>query len=831
MVKQTIKIFARVKPTKSRAGLYDVDEDDEAIPRLTLCVPRDMKDGFVNNKKETYKFRFERVFDQQAKQDEIFEHVAKPVADNILEGYNGTIFAYGQTGSGKTFTITGGAERYSDRGIIPRTLSYLYEMFEQDSERTYTLHVSYLEIYNEGGYDLLDPKHEAAKLEDLPKVALMEDSDQNIHLKNLSVHAAANEEEALNLLFLGDTNRMIAETPMNQASTRSHCVFTIHVTSRESGSATIRRSKLHLVDLAGSERVHKTGVNGVLLTEAKYINLSLHFLEQVITSLADKNRQHIPYRNSMMTSVLRDSLGGNCMTTMIATCSVEKRNIDESISTCRFAQRVAMIKNDVMVNEELDPKLMIQRLKREVQTLKEELALATGEQRTDALTDEELDRCREAVSAYVTDTDPDAILSIGADMRKIQACFSILKKLVLDKPKVKEVERTPRSSRIENVGPPPEPPDTGPYSDTENNRLKELVQQRDNEINILVNMLKKEKKRAQDAISELESFGQLPRQSSSASESSMANSRSNSRNQLSPEKSRKMSQSEERTKKKILGDMSVGRQEAFEIFRRDYYNNPTIEENKLNLKQRYTEAKSLGEAVNKSRQKINHVKGQIEQHRMQLAMQGLVDGTDQEIDEVEQELRDEMEEEKLRYKENFSRLRTLKTEIEHLQHLLEKSKVKLMKDFEIWFAEQAALNQEPNSTTGRSAWRTPTPKNRREGTYSINPERTYVANSANQERAHLTSSSSEKDLSHQHPSSGRRQKVSSSITNSFNNLRPLPPTHNGNSSGGEDSAAVNGYRTKKNNIPMTGDPKADADIMAFIKARQNILRKAQLDQR
>lgn len=618
MVKQTIKIFARVKPTKSRVGLYDIDDDDESIPRLTLSVPRDLKDGFINNKKENYKFRFEKVFDQQAKQDDVFEHVAKPVANNILDGYNGTIFAYGQTGSGKTFTITGGAERYSDRGIIPRTLSYLYEQFEQDSERTYTLHVSYLEIYNESGYDLLDPKHEAAKLEDLPKVALMEDSDQNIHLKNLSVHAAANEEEALNLLFLGDTNRMIAETPMNQASTRSHCIFTIHVTSRESGSATIRRSKLHLVDLAGSERVHKTGVNGVLLTEAKYINLSLHFLEQVITSLAEKNRQHIPYRNSMMTSVLRDSLGGNCMTTMIATCSIEKRNIDESISTCRFAQRVAMIKNDVMVNEELDPKLMIQKLKREVQSLKEELALATGEQRTDALTDEELDRCREAVSAYLTDTDPDAILSIGADMRKIQACFSILKKFFLDQPKVKEVERTPRSARSENFGPPPEPPDTGPYSNTENNRLKELVQQRDNEINILVNMLKKEKKRAQDAISELESFGQLPRQSSSTSESSMANSRSNSRNQLSPDKSQKLSKSEEKAKQTILGDMSVGRQEAFEIFRRDYYNNLTIEENKHNLKQRYAEAKSLGEGVNKSRQRINHVKGQIEQHRMQL---------------------------------------------------------------------------------------------------------------------------------------------------------------------------------------------------------------------
>ncbi|KAK3093383.1 hypothetical protein FSP39_014832 [Pinctada imbricata] len=424
-------------------------------------------------------FRFEKVFDQSTKQDEIFDNVAKPVADNVLQGYNGTIFAYGQTGSGKTFTITGGAERYVDRGIIPRTLSYLFEQFEKDGDRTYTLHISYLEIYNENGYDLLDPKHEAAKLEDLPKVSLMEDSDQNIHLKNLSVHQAASEEEALNLLFLGDTNRMIAETPMNQASTRSHCVFTIHMTSRGTGSATIRRSKLHLVDLAGSERVSKTGATGVLLTEAKYINLSLHCLEQVIIALSEKNRQHIPYRNSMMTSVLRDSLGGNCMTTMIATCSVEKRNVDESISTCRFAQRVAMIKNEVMVNEELDPKLMIQKLKREIQQLKEELAMTTGEQRTDDLSDEDLDK--EAVAAYIADSDPEAILSIGADMRKIQACFAILKKHILEKPPSSHRE-TPRRSPVQEYSAPP--PDTSPYSNTENNRLKELVQQRDNEISI-----------------------------------------------------------------------------------------------------------------------------------------------------------------------------------------------------------------------------------------------------------------------------------------------------------------------------------------------------------
>lgn len=487
MVKQGIQIFARAKPTKQKlAGIYEVYEDDNGTSCLAFTVPKDLADGYINNKREVYKFRFDRVFDQDSKQDEIFEEVAQGVIDNVLTGYNGTIFAYGQTGSGKTFTITGGAERYVDRGLIPRSLSYIFEYFEKHSETVFTAHISYLEIYMESGYDLLDPKHEASKLEDLPKVTLFEDNDSNIHLKNLSMHQASNEEEALNLLFLGDTNRMIAETPMNQASTRSHCIFTIHISSRDPGSATIRRAKLHLVDLAGSERVGKTNVGGTLLTEAKYINLSLHYLEQVIVALSEKSRSHIPYRNSMMTSVLRDSLGGNCMTTMIATCSLEKKNLDESISTCRFAQRVAMIKNDVLLNEEIDPKLMIAQLKAEVQRLKDELAMATGQEYTGELTENEMDRLRQMVKSYIEDVDPEAVLSVGADMRKINYCFQLLKSHVLDKSKLKP-------------SPPPQktPTMNGNYDSsylgnhTELSKLKDLIRQRDNEINILYHRFEK----------------------------------------------------------------------------------------------------------------------------------------------------------------------------------------------------------------------------------------------------------------------------------------------------------------------------------------------------
>ncbi|XP_056419633.1 kinesin-like protein KIF6 [Hyla sarda] len=565
MVKQTIQIYARVKPSRRPPGIYSVN-NEEAASSLEIIVPRDLADGFVNNKRESYKFRFQETFDQETKQETVFESIAKPVAESVLTGYNGTIFAYGQTGSGKTFTITGGAERYNDRGIIPRTLSYIFEQLQKDSSKVYTVHISYLEIYNECGYDLLDPRHEASKLEDLPKVTIMEDPDQNIHLKNLSLQQATTEEDALNLLFLGDTNRMIAETPMNQASTRSHCIFTVHISSKEPGSATVRRSKLHLVDLAGSERVAKTGVGGQLLTEAKYINLSLHYLEQVIIALAERNRSHIPYRNSMMTSVLRDSLGGNCMTTMIATLSLDKKNIDESISTCRFAQRVALIKNEAVLNEEIDPQLMIGRLKKEIQALKDEIALMTGEQRTTDLTPDELQRLEEQLQIFLDDQDPESLLDVGADMRKIQYCFGFFKRALHEKTESVNQVTSPEIST--------ERPTTSSAHSEEIKKLRDLLQQRDNEINILISMLKKEKRR------NLESSTLLrPNTGPNVEE------QSTKRGPQSPATPDNRTSAPHR--KTAGAHMSLGRQEAFEIFKRDHPDRVSIEDNKELLKQRW----------------------------------------------------------------------------------------------------------------------------------------------------------------------------------------------------------------------------------------------------
>ncbi|XP_030651812.1 kinesin-like protein KIF6 isoform X2 [Nomascus leucogenys] len=791
MVKQTIQIFARVKPPvrKHQQGIYSIDEDEKLIPSLEIILPRDLADGFVNNKRESYKFKFQRIFDQDANQETIFENIAKPVAGSVLAGYNGTIFAYGQTGSGKTFTITGGAERYSDRGIIPRTLSYIFEQLQKDSSRMYTTHISYLEIYNECGYDLLDPRHEASSLDDLPKVTILEDPDQNIHLKNLTLHQATTEEEALNLLFLGDTNRMIAETPMNQASTRSHCIFTIHLSSKEPGSATVRHAKLHLVDLAGSERVAKTGVGGHLLTEAKYINLSLHYLEQVIIALSEKHRSHIPYRNSMMTSVLRDSLGGNCMTTMIATLSLEKRNLDESISTCRFAQRVALIKNEAILNEEIDPRLVIKRLQKEIQELKDELAMVTGEQRTEALTEAELFQLEKLITSFLEDQDPESRLEVGADMRKVQHCFHHLKKLLNDK-KILGNNTVSSESKDQDC--------QEPLKEEEYRKLRDILKQRDNEINILVNMLKKEKKKAQEAL-HLAGMDRHEFRHSQSPPFPPGNPEEGQRMQLSsaPSQAQDVSILGKRSsllhkKTGMREEMSLGCQEAFEIFKRDHADSVTIDDNKQILKQRFSEAKALGESINEARSKI----GISENMAVPLMP-----------DQQEEKLRSQLEEEKRRYKTMFTRLKALKVEIEHLQLLMDKAKVKLQKEFEVWWAEEAT-NLQVNSPAVNS----------------LDHTKPFLQTSDSQhERSQLLSNKSSGGWEVQGQGTGRFDVCDVNARKILPSPCPSPQSQKQSSTSTplEDSIPERPVLS----IPLTGDSQTDSDIMAFIKARQSILQK------
>ncbi|KAF8303239.1 putative kinesin [Trypanosoma cruzi] len=447
-----IRIFLRIRPTAEgglsrppfnnsgggvEQGTYAVDHTFD-LSTVHFHVDRRLETDVVNNTREDYRFTFRRAFEPSATQEEVFNVVAKDCVLAALDGYNSTIFAYGQTGSGKTYSITGGAESYEDRGIIPRALALIYdEVARRQRECTWSIAVSYLQIYNDKGQDLLNHGRDARRLEDLPTVTIHDGDEEEMLLKGLAQHGAPNVQEALNLLFLGDTNRLYCETPMNKTSSRSHCVFTIYLEARAHGSSVVRRSKLNLVDLAGSERVSKSGVSGTVLTEAKHINLSLHYLEQVIMALSEQasgRREHVPFRNSFMTMVLRDSLGGNCRTSMLATAHPAAEHLPETISTCRFAQRVAMIRQDAHINEEVDPQLLVRKLKVELQQLRDQLAFYTkdgGGAPDRELSDDEKQRCQEMVRRYVSETSNDGrIEGFEGDLARIYYCFDVMKRML-----------------------------------------------------------------------------------------------------------------------------------------------------------------------------------------------------------------------------------------------------------------------------------------------------------------------------------------------------------------------------------------------------------------
>ncbi|XP_070198832.1 kinesin heavy chain-like [Littorina saxatilis] len=463
-----IKTFARLKPADE---LYD-DFDIKSRKVLSLRVPELVRDyGAVASKNRSstisYDFQYDRVLDTKVNQDEVYNVAAKEIVSGFLDGYNGTIFAYGQTGTGKTYTVEGGARRYSDRGLAPRALAEIYKSLEQRENEDISLHISYLEIYQEVAYDLLSTSaRTASPVTVFPKVNVMEGANGTCMIRNLSMHLSPSEDVAHALLLQGQANRKVAETPVNMRSSRSHAVFTIYLSVKKQGTDLITRSKLHLVDLAGSERVAKTGVDGQQLTEAKCINLSLHYLETVIIALQADNRprsttsgsrtnssfgggdavrRHVPYRNSLLTMVLRDSLGGNCLTSMVATISLEVHNLGETLSTCRFAQRVACISNHARRNEEIDDKTLIRQLKRRVAELEAEMAclrlsqMAEGqreeleEDTSSKLTDEDKLSCAQVVQEYLAGRVADPVTAGISNPYKFRECLRILKRMVMNK--------------------------------------------------------------------------------------------------------------------------------------------------------------------------------------------------------------------------------------------------------------------------------------------------------------------------------------------------------------------------------------------------------------
>nr|AAH45542.1 KIF3A protein [Homo sapiens] len=314
-------------------------------------------------------FTFDTVFGPESKQLDVYNLTARPIIDSVLEGYNGTIFAYGQTGTGKTFTMEGVRAIPELRGIIPNSFAHIFgHIAKAEGDTRFLVRVSYLGIYNEEVRDLLG-KDQTQRLE------VIERPDVGVYIKDLSAYVVNNADDMDRIMTLGHKNRSVGATNMNEHSSRSHAIFTITIECSEKGidgNMHVRMGKLHLVDLAGSERQAKTGATGQRLKEATKINLSLSTLGNVISALVDGKSTHVPYRNSKLTRLLQDSLGGNSKTMMCANIGPADYNYDETISTLRYANRAKNIKNKARINE--DPKdALLRQFQKEIEELKKKL--------------------------------------------------------------------------------------------------------------------------------------------------------------------------------------------------------------------------------------------------------------------------------------------------------------------------------------------------------------------------------------------------------------------------------------------------------------------------
>ncbi|EFQ99700.1 hypothetical protein MGYG_02714 [Nannizzia gypsea CBS 118893] len=329
-----------VKVVDDKCLVFDPPEDNPLQRFSRSVIPNRTKRG----KDQT--FMFDRVFDENTSQGDVYEASTKHLLDSVLEGYNATVFAYGATGCGKTHTITGTPQQ---PGIIFLTMQELFEKIaERSGEKVTELSLSYLEIYNETIRDLLLPGGSKQGL------MLREDANQTVSVSGLSTHRPQNVQEVMDMIMRGNEYRTMSPTEANETSSRSHAVLQINVAQKDRNSDLNEphtMATLSIIDLAGSERASATKNRGERLVEGANINKSLLALGSCINALCDpRKRNHVPYRNSKLTRLLKFSLGGNCKTVMIVCVSPSSHHFDETQNTLRYANRAKNIQTKVTRN-------------------------------------------------------------------------------------------------------------------------------------------------------------------------------------------------------------------------------------------------------------------------------------------------------------------------------------------------------------------------------------------------------------------------------------------------------------------------------------------------
>ncbi|XP_073888035.1 kinesin-like protein KIF9 isoform X11 [Macaca fascicularis] len=626
--RKKVHAFVRVKPTDDFAHEMIRYGDDKRS--IDIHLKKDIRRGVVNNQQIDWSFKLDGVL-HDASQDLVYETVAKDVVSQALNGYNGTIMCYGQTGAGKTYTMTGATENYKHRGILPRALQQVFRMIEERPTHAITVRVSYLEIYNESLFDLLSTLPYVG-----PSVTPMTivENPQGVFIKGLSVHLTSQEEDAFSLLFEGETNRIIASHTMNKNSSRSHCIFTIYLEahSRTLSEEKYITSKINLVDLAGSERLGKSGA---------------------IIALGDQKRDHIPFRQCKLTHALKDSLGGNCNMVLVTNIYGEAAQLEETLSSLRFASRMKLVTTEPAINEKYDAERMVKNLEKELALLKQELAIHDSLTNRTFVTYEAMDEIQIAeinsqVRRYLEGT-LDEIDIIN--LRQIKEVFNQFR-VVLSQQE-QEVESTLR-------------------------RKYTLIDRNDFA-----------------AISAVQKAGLVDVDGHLVGEPEGQNFGLG----VAPfsTKPGKKAKSKKTFKEPLRPDTPPSKPVAFEEFKNERGSeiNRIFKENKSILNERRKRASETTQRINAIKREIDVTKEALDFQKSLREKQGEYENKGlMIIDEEEFLLILKLKDLKKQYRSEYQDLRDLRAEIQYCQHLVDQCRHRLLMEFDIWYNESFVIPED-----------------------------------------------------------------------------------------------------------------------------------------
>ena len=659
----TVKVIIRTRPTQYFAtNNIRINLHDDTI---SIFIPRNQKEGLINNQKEQWSFHFDKIL-HNVPQEEVFEYTMNDIIKSSVQGYNGTIFAYGQTGSGKTFTISGAPSNFAYRGIIPRSISRLFNEISTKPEYDFNIQISYLEIYNEIMFDLLP--EDGKFLGERANIEFQEDNKGNVIVKGLTKHKVTNEEECFNLLFEGESNRTISEHKLNQGSSRSHCLFMIQLEMKSKIESTekIMVSKLNFVDLAGSERVKKTGSTGVTLKEATYINRSLTFLEQVVVALTERKgraNDHVPYRQSKLTHILKDSIGGNCKTVMVANIWPEEQFLQETLSTLNFAQRMGGVVNITSVNIQLDINAQIRKMTKEIKELKQELAMHNtlanrGRINYDPYSPNEQKAQMEAAKKFLVgqseELEFDSVRQAKELFYQIRHIYQKVKSLNKGKPQSQDLPEEMQKPKVEE-------------------KIEEKKEEKDDK------KIKKDEKSDKNKDKEKKEEKKEEEKNEE-----------NEEEKKEENEEKKEEEPQEELPPFVAEGIIPDKNTAFKLYKYEsQYSKETEKKMKDDiekLKEQKNQARELLEKSKELKSKIDEIKSKLDEKKQNKL--NLADEMTNVIDEEEVKLLEELKIKKEEYKETVKNFNEYKKQIHEIKENLDLMKIKYVENFEKWFLQK-----------------------------------------------------------------------------------------------------------------------------------------------